>query len=139
MLYQFLLYRTVNQPYTNTYPLLFWLSFPFRLPQSLKFPVLYTVCLHQLSFINSVSSIHRSVPLSQTSHLPFCLGIHTFVLYICVSISALQIRSSISIFLIPHVHINIFVFLFLTYFTLYDTLQVHSPLNKCPFFIFVAE
>ena len=29
---------------------------------------------------------------------PFPLGIHTFVLYVCVSISALQIRSSIPFF-----------------------------------------
>ena len=35
-------------------------------------------------------------------HCPFALGIHTFVLYICVSISALQIGSLISFFKIPH-------------------------------------
>ena len=38
-----------------------------------------------------------------SSHLPFPLGVHTFVLYICDSISALQISSSVSFFYIPHV------------------------------------
>ena len=40
-----------------------------------------------------------SIPISQFIPPPFSLGIHTFVLYFCVSISALQIRSSIPLFL----------------------------------------
>ena len=38
---------------------------------------------------------------SHPTYLPF--GVHTFVLYVCVSISALQIRSSIPFFKIPHI------------------------------------
>ena len=57
--------------------------------------------------------IHVSIgctPQSQSpSHHkpPFPLGIHIFVLYVCVSISALQIRSSIPFFQIPHISINV--------------------------------
>ena len=39
-----------------------------------------------------------SIPISQFIPPPFLLGVHTFALYICVSLSALQIRSSISTF-----------------------------------------
>ena len=40
-----------------------------------------------------------TIPISQfTPHLFSPLGIHTFILYICVSISVLQIRPSIPFF-----------------------------------------
>ena len=43
-------------------------------------------------FIHSIKSVYKSVPISQF----ICpLDIHTFVLYICASISALQISPSI--------------------------------------------
>ena len=44
-----------------------------------------------------------SIPISQSippPHSPFC--IHMFVLYVCASISALQISSPVSFFQIPH-------------------------------------
>ena len=49
------------------------------------------------------SSHHNHCPPPQLS--PFC--VHTFVLYICVSISALQTCSSVPFFQIPHICINI--------------------------------
>ena len=51
---------------------------------------------------------HTVVPISPTlptSAFPF--GIHTFVHYAYVSISALQIRSSVPFFEIPHICVNI--------------------------------
>ena len=48
------------------------------------------------------SSVYMPVPISQpipSSHL----GIHTFVLYICVFISVLQVSSSIPFFQIPRI------------------------------------
>ena len=48
-------------------------------------------------FIHSISSVYMSIPTSQ--YPPFPTDIHMFVLYVCVSISALQIRSSIPFFL----------------------------------------
>jgi len=49
-----------------------------------------------ICFIHSINSVYVSVPASQfLSPLPFPLGVHAFVLCVCVSISALQIRSPI--------------------------------------------
>ena len=44
--------------------------------------------------------------------VPSPLGSHTFVLYVCVSISALQIRSSIPFFQISHICVNIWYLFF---------------------------
>ena len=41
--------------------------------------------------------------------------------YVCVSISALNVDSSVPSFYIPFTRVNIFVFLFLIYFTLYNS------------------
>ena len=74
--------------------------------------------------------VNTNLPIPPTPPFPF--GIHTFILYVCVSTSALQIRSSIPFFYIPHICINVryLFFLFLTYFTLYDRLQVHPAHYK---------
>ena len=69
----------------TSFPFLDFLPIQVTIELEVEFPVLYSMLL----FINSVSSISMSIPVSQNSHLPFCLGIHTFVLYICVSVSAL--------------------------------------------------
>ena len=54
------------------------------------------------------SSVHRSISVSQsTPPTSRQLGIQTFVLYIYVSISALQIGSSAWYFYIPHICVNI--------------------------------
>ena len=71
------------------------------------------------------------VSMSIFRFIPPCLGIHAFVLH--VSVSGLQIRSSIPFFKISHIFMHgfaIFIFLFLAYFTLYDSLCVHPLLHK---------
>ena len=51
--------------------------------------------------------VNPNLPTPPTPPAPcFSLGIHTFVFYVCVSISALQTRSSIPFFQIPHICIN---------------------------------
>ena len=90
MLYQFLLCSKVNQSHRSPLPCI---SFPFRSPQSIEFPVLYSQFLLAICFINS--SVYMLIPISQSIPFPFLLGIHMFVLYISVSIFALQISSSI--------------------------------------------
>ena len=90
MLYQFLLCSKVNQSHRSPLPCI---SFPFRSPQSIEFPVLYSQFLLAICFINS--SVYMLIPTSQSIPFPFPLGIHMFVLYISVSIFALQISSSI--------------------------------------------
>ena len=51
-----------------------------------------------LSILHIASVVYMCQPQSPSSFHPTCspLGIHTFVLYICVSISALEIMSSFS-------------------------------------------
>ena len=76
---------------------LFWISFPLRSPQSTEQSSLcYTVGSHQLSILYIVSIVYISQSQSPNlSHpTPFLLGIHTFVLYVCVSISVNNIEQS---------------------------------------------
>jgi len=57
--------------------------------------VLILIC-----FLHSISSVYTSIPVSQVIPPvpPFALGVLTFVFYICVSVSALQMRLSIPFF-----------------------------------------
>ena len=59
---------------------------------------------YQCIYVNPNLPIHPTT--MTTSRFP-PLGVHTFVLYICVSISALHTGSSVSFFQIPHICINI--------------------------------
>ena len=62
--------------------------------------MLYRIFSLLIYFIHNINSVYSSIPISQfpPTPVPFSLGIHTFVLYICVSVSLLQIRSSIPFF-----------------------------------------
>ena len=93
----------------------FWISLPFRSPQCIRQSSLCcTVCSHQLSILYIVSIMYMCQPQSPNSSLPtpFPLGIHAFVLYIYVSISAFQIRSYIPFFQISHICVIIRYLLF---------------------------
>ena len=78
----------------------FWISFPFRSSKSIEqIPrAVQQFLMHQLFCTRCQQSVYVSpnLPIPPTT-APFPLGIHTLVLYICVSISALQIRSSMKI------------------------------------------
>ena len=71
-----------------------WISFPFRSAQSTEFPVLYSrfwsVTYFKHSSVYMPISISQFIPPSLSP-----LGDHTFVLYICIFISALQKDSSV--------------------------------------------
>ena len=102
MLCWLLLQRKMNQPYIDIYPLPFWTSFQFRPPQSLsKAPCTMHVVP---SLVCSIDPVRSALYLSQSQSprssypTPFPLVIHAFVSYLCVCISALQIRSSIPFF-----------------------------------------
>ena len=64
------------------------------------FPVLYSRFSLVIYFIHiSHISVYMSIPISQFIPPPLSpLGVHMFVLYICVSISALQTGSSVPFF-----------------------------------------
>ena len=139
LLYNVVLLATVQQSQSaiciHISPFL-GISIPFRSPHSTEQSSLsYTVGFQQLPILDIVSILYicqSQSPNSPDLTPPFPLGIHTSVLYVCVFISVLQIRSSIPFFLdSTYMHqYTIFLFLFLTYFTLYDSLQVHPRLYK---------
>ena len=91
---------------THISPFLDFLPIQVTTEHQVMFPMLYDRFSLAIYFIHS--SVYMSIPISQFIHPPsFPLGIHIFVLYVCVSISAWQLRSSIPFFQIPHICINI--------------------------------
>ena len=94
--------------WTYTYIPLFFIS-PIQIPTEryAEFLALCSSFSLVICFINSVNSLCMSIPICQLIPLPFPFGVHRLVIYICVSISALQIGSSVPFFQIPHISINI--------------------------------
>ena len=84
--------------FSNVYTYILFLKFPSHLSHHRalsKVPVLYRRFSFVVYFIHNINCAYMSIPISQ--FLPFLfslLGIHTFVLYICISIFAWQIVSS---------------------------------------------
>ena len=78
---------------------LFSLSFPFRLPQSIEQEILVLDSRFSIIayFTHSLSSVSASIPTSQSTPCPLPHW-YTFVPYVWVSISALQMRSSTPVF-----------------------------------------
>ena len=105
---QFLLYNIMNQLYINIYIQPSILTFPSTFP----IPPLQVITEHQAelpvysSFLLAIYFAHGSVSMSMLLSkfvplsLPCC--VHKSILYICVSILALQIGSSVPFFLFPH-------------------------------------
>ena len=94
--------------------------------------------LRSLSAVILVLLVHMFQPQSPNSPPPLIpLGIHLFDLYVCVTISVLQMKSPTPFFYIPHMCVNIWYFLFLTYFILYDTLGPSTSLQMTQFHSFL--
>ena len=73
-----------------------------------EYPILYGMFSVVIYLIHSINGAYVSIPISQfLPPPPLPLGICSFVLYICVCISVLQIRSSIQFFQISYACINI--------------------------------
>ena len=90
---------------------LFQTSFSLS-PQSVEQSSLCsTVGSHQLPILYIVVYICQS---QSPNSSPSPLGVHKFFLYICVSISALQISSSVPFFQIPHIS-DILQYLFFSF------------------------
>ena len=142
MLYWFLLYNKVNQLYVYIYPHIRSLM---RLPPTLPIPPLQVVKKHQadlpvlcgcfpLAIYFTFGSVYMSMLLSHfvpayPSPSP-CPQVHSLrpCLYSCPALRFIRtIFIFNSIYMCQH---TVFVFLFLTYFTLYDRLQVHPPHYK---------
>ena len=102
VLCQFLLQSKVSQLYVCMHPLFF--TFPPHLSRHRAKPrVPWAVQSILIYFMHSINSVYMSIATSQlilSPTSPFI--VHMFVLYICVSMSALQIILSIAFFWIPH-------------------------------------
>ena len=139
MVCQFLLYNKVNQLYIYIYP---HFSSLLRFPPSLPITPLqwsqntdlislcYAAASQQLSILHLVVYICPCHSLTQSQLTLPPPRVLKSILYICVFIPVLPLGSSelffflVSIYMCQH---TVFVFAFLTYFTLYDRLQVHPP------------
>ena len=140
MVYQFLLYSKVNQLYI--YP---HISCLLRLPPTLPIPLLQVVTKHlaglpvlcgcfPLAICFTFGSVYKSMPLYHfvPAYPSPSLCPQVYSLRLCLySYPAPTFFRTISfldcIYMFQH---TVFVFLFLTYFTLYDRLQVHPPHYK---------
>ena len=146
MVCQFLLCNKVNQLYIYIYPPICSL---LRLPPTLPIPPLQVVTEQQadlpvlcgcfpLAIYFTFGSVYMSMPLSHfvpsyPSPSPYP-QVHSLVGLRLYSRLAPRFFMTIffvcfldSIYMCQH---TVFVFLFLTYFTLYDRLQVHPPHYK---------
>ena len=96
----FLPYNKMNQPHVHIYPCFFGFPSHLRHHGALgRVPgALQQVLISYLS-IDSIHSVYMSIPIPQFIPHSFPLGTHMFDLYVCVSISAMPIRSSIPFFL----------------------------------------
>ena len=141
MVCQFLLYNKVNQLYLYIYH---HISFLLCLPPSLSHPsrqsqstelisLCYVAASHQLSILHFVVYICPCHSLTSSS-LPFPLPVSSspFSTSASLFLSCPLVFQNLfffldSIYMCQH---TVFVFRFLTYFTLYDRLQVHPPHYK---------
>ena len=113
--------------------------FPIQIPTEhyAEFLVLCSSFSLVICFTNSVNSLCMSIPICQLIPLPFPFGVHMFVIYICVSISALQIGSSVPFFQIPHISINIYFFLSDLLHSISQSLGPSMSLQKTQFWSFL--
>ena len=147
MLCQFLLYSKVNQLYVYIYP---HIPSLLSLLPTLSIPPLQVVTKHRadlpvlcssfpLAIHFTFGSVYMSMPPSHfiPDSLPLpppCPQVHSLhlCLYSCPPTRFISILFSDSMYMHQHM---VFVFLFLTYFTLYDRLQVHPYLCKLHNFV----
>ena len=144
MVCQFLLYNKVNHLYIYIY-----LIFP---PSCISLPPLQVVTKNRadlpvlcscfplaiyFTFGSVYTSPCHSLTLSQLTLPPPCI-LKSILQQVCIFIPVLPLGSSDHFFFFSFLFLDsiymcqhrVFVFLFLTYFTLYDSLQVHPPHYK---------
>ena len=147
MLCQFLLYNKLNQLYVYIYP---HISSLLCLPPTLPIPPLQMVTKHRADlpvlcscFPLAIYFIFGSVCMSMLlSHFvpaypsPLPMSSSPFSTSVSLFLSCSQVHQNLlflffcfldSIYMCQH---KVFAFVFLTYFTLYDRLQVHPPHYK---------
>ena len=142
MVCQFLLYNKVNQLYIYIYPHISSLLCLLPIPplqvvtkHRADLPVLCSCFPLDIDF--TFGSVYMSMPLSHfvpayPSPTP-CPQVHSLVGLCLYSRPAPRFFMTFFFFFLDSIYMHqhmVFVFLFLTYFTLYDRLQVHPPHYK---------
>ena len=142
MVCSFLLYNKVNQLYIYIYP---HIPSLLHLPPTLPIPPLQVVTKHRpdlpvlcscfpLAIYFTFGSIYKSMTFSHffRFHFPFPMTSSPFSTSVSLFLSCPQVHQNIFLFLdsIYMCQHTVFVFLFLTYFTMYDRIQVHPPHYK---------
>ena len=143
MLLCLLLYNKVNQLYVYIYP---HIPSLLHLPPTLPIPPLQVDTKHRanhpvlcgcfpLAIYFTFGRVYMSMlPFYFVPAYPSTPRVLNSSLYVCIFIPVLPLGSSERIFfLLDSVYMcqhTVFVFIFLTYFTLYDRLQVHPPHYK---------
>ena len=142
MLCQFLLYNKVNQLYVYIYP---HIPSLLHFPPILPIPHLQVVTKHRadlpmrcscfpLAIYFTLGSVYMSMLLSFCPSLPFpplCPQVHSIRLCLYSCPAPRFIRTIFFLFQIPYICVSIwYLFSLLTYFILYDRLQVHPPHYK---------
>ena len=102
LLYNVVLVSTVQQSESGVcihISPLFWISFPFRSPQSIEQSSLcyiqqFFICYLLYTQYQQCIYVNPNLPIHPTPSLS-PLGVHTFVLYVCVSIFVLRIICTI--------------------------------------------
>ena len=117
---QFLLYRKMKHSYIYIYPLTF--GFPSQSGYHSAFSRV-SQAIQYIIFIHNISSVYVLISISHFLPTLFSFGIHTFLIYTRVSISALQTRSPIPFFQIPHICVNMWYLFFSFWLT---SLLLHS-------------
>ena len=90
-------------------------------------------------YFTQVVYVCNSISSNSSHSSPFPPGIHILVLYLCVSISTLQIRPYLPFFQILHICVKIQLFFLLTYFRLTVPRSIHLSSNDPVSFFFMAE
>ena len=116
----------------------FWISFPFRSPQSTEFPVLYSRFSLVTYFIHS--SVFISVPISQFIPPIFSLPVSVYVF--CISVSQFLLCKFVCIMLLNSTckqYYTIFIFLWFISLCMTVSRSIHISSNCIVFFIFMAD
>ena len=134
---QFLLHNKANEPHAYTYPL------PLEPPSHPPYPTPLGITKHQANLpvpcccfppanYFMFSSVYMLMLLSLRPSFPLPPNVLKSIFYVYLFIPALQLGSSVPFFFFRfRIYALAYgIFLLLTYFTLYDRLQVHLPHSK---------
>ena len=97
----------------------------------------HTADSHWLSILHMVMYFNAALPVRPTLSFPYC--VHKSVLYVCVSVTALQIGSSAPSLYIPYICVNIqYLFSLTTSLCIIGSTFFHHIRSNSNAFLFMA-